>query len=257
MSAYGASLARWAALLLAVWALTATASARPGPPPLPETCLEEIARAERDFRLPPQLLRAIAPVESGRVDPRTGQLAPWVWSIDVNGAGQTFAAKEQAIAATEQQLMQGNKSVDVGCMQVNLSYHPAAFASLDEAFTPAANVRYAATFLVVLNRQLGSWEAAAKAYHSQSPGLGDDYLRRVAAFWPAGAARLQFQPPSALRPSRPPVPPNATPELAAWLSRTADEMDKLKSIYGASALLRPSKLRRPTRMARSPAAPRL
>ena len=38
-------------------------------------------------------------------------------------------------------------------MQVNLMHHPNAFADLDEAFDPAANARYAVTFLSALYQQ--------------------------------------------------------------------------------------------------------
>ncbi len=41
----------------------------------------------------------------------------------------------------------GMQSIDVGCMQINLRAHPAAFASIDDAFDPAANADYAARFL--------------------------------------------------------------------------------------------------------------
>ena len=39
---------------------------------------------------------------------------------------------------------QGARSIDVGCMQVNLLHHADAFASLEQAFDPVANARYAA-----------------------------------------------------------------------------------------------------------------
>jgi hypothetical protein len=69
-------------------------------------------------------------------------------------------------------------------MQINLQNHPAAFASLDEAFDPAANTAYAARFLRALYVQTGSWPAAAAAYHSQTPGIGEPYRDRVMAIWP-------------------------------------------------------------------------
>jgi hypothetical protein len=80
-------------------------------------------------------------------------------------------------------------SIDVGCMQVNLMYHPSAFASLEQAFDPSSNALYAARFLNRLFAQTNDWEQAAAMYHSATPELGEDYRQRVLAFWPAGAAR--------------------------------------------------------------------
>ena len=70
---------------------------------------------------------------------------------------------------------QGMRSIDVGCMQVNLMHHPNAFASLDAAFDPVANALYAARFLNTLYGISGSWVKATAAYHSQTPAIGADY----------------------------------------------------------------------------------
>jgi hypothetical protein len=76
------------------------------------------------------------------------------------------------------------RSIDVGCMQVNLLYHPDAFASLEEAFDPPANASFAARFLTQLHDQTGTWPTATAWYHSATPGLGADYQRKVAAVLP-------------------------------------------------------------------------
>jgi hypothetical protein len=64
-------------------------------------------------------------------------------------------------------------------MQVNLMYHPTAFATLDQAFDPAANAAYAAAFLKRLYAQFGSWPAATAAYHSAVPDIGEPYQQKV------------------------------------------------------------------------------
>jgi hypothetical protein len=69
-------------------------------------------------------------------------------------------------------------------MQVNLMYHPDAFANLNDAFDPVMNARYAARFLVQLHEQTGNWTTATAWYHSATPDLGDDYQRKVMAVWP-------------------------------------------------------------------------
>ena len=67
-------------------------------------------------------------------------------------------------------------------------HHPDAFASLQQAFDPAVNVRYAAQFLGRLQAEFGTWPAAVGAYHSRTPDLADEYGRRVMQAWPMAAA---------------------------------------------------------------------
>ena len=138
-----------AALVLLAGAARAGGTAQPG------ACGAAIAVSERVEHLPPQVLGAIGIVESGRPDPRTGAVAPWPWTINVAGVGHVFDTAADAIAAVQAAQATGIRSIDVGCMQVNLFHHPDAFASLEEAFDPASNVRYAAGFLVRLHAQAG------------------------------------------------------------------------------------------------------
>ena len=155
-----------------------------------DLCQLAIAGNASATRLPPNLMSAIGRVESGRVDPRDGNLKAWPWSINAEGRGYTFNTKAEAIAAVIALRARNVVSVDVGCMQVNLMYHPVAFASLEEAFDPAANVRYAAKFLGQLFAESGDWNTAAAHYHSKTPDLALAYQRKVLAQLP-GAARVQ------------------------------------------------------------------
>jgi hypothetical protein len=145
-------------------------------------CETAIVGAETTAHLPPRLLGAIASVESGRLDDR-GAVRPWPWTINAEGRGQFFATKVDAIAAVRGLQASGVRSIDVGCMQVNLMYHPNAFASLDDAFDPTANAQYAARFLNTLYGVSGSWVQATAAYHSETPAIGADYQHRVMARW--------------------------------------------------------------------------
>jgi Transglycosylase SLT domain len=177
---------RFLPLLILLIPVAATAS----PPPSPSTlCDAAIQGAEGAGRLPLRLLGAIAEVESGRLD-AAGQLRPWPWTIDAEGRGQFFATKQQAIAAVRALQAQGVQSIDVGCMQVNLMYHPNAFASLDQAFDPTANALYATRFLNALYASSGSWVQATAAYHSQTPAIGAGYQQRVMARWQHGTPLL-------------------------------------------------------------------
>jgi len=167
-------------LLLCLLALPASAAPRP---PAPAGCEPAIAAAEQGARTAPGLLHAIGLVESGRRDPRTGQRHPWPWTVTAEGVGTYYASKEEAIAAVQALQARGVASIDVGCMQVNLMYHPDAFRSLDQAFDPGPNAAYAARFLNSLYARLADWPAAAAAYHSMTPGPAAQYAKLIAAVW--------------------------------------------------------------------------
>jgi hypothetical protein len=146
-------------------------------------CRAAIAEAERGANLPRGLLQAIGRVESGRRDPETGQFAPWPWTINAEGEGKYFPTREAAIAHVRQLQARGVRIIDVGCMQVNLHHHPNAFASLEQAFDPLTNARYAARFLTELNGGRADWRQAAGHYHSQTPERAGPYREKVLAAW--------------------------------------------------------------------------
>lgn len=180
------------------------ASAQPGPAQDPTLqCRAAIARAAQDAGIPSGLLQAIGRVESGRRNPETGIAGPWPWTLNAEGRGQFFPTREAAIAAVRELQARGVRSIDVGCMQVNLHHHPRAFANLEEAFDPPANARYAARFLTELNATRGDWMVAAGHYHSQTPELAQAYRARVQAALPAEQARAGQD--LALSTTRPPV----------------------------------------------------
>jgi hypothetical protein len=174
-----------AALLgLALWPLTATAQSMPARGfSEGHLCRAAITEAERGANLPRGLLQAIGRVESGRRDPETGHFAPWPWTINAEGEGKYFPTREAAIAHVRQLQARGVRIIDVGCMQVNLHHHPNAFASLEQAFDPLSNARYAARFLTELNGGRADWRQAAGHYHSQTPERAGPYREKVLAAW--------------------------------------------------------------------------
>ena len=162
----------------------------------PLGCGPAAISAERDSGVPTGLLGAIGSVETGRLDQATGRADAWPWSTNLAGVGHYFSSKAEAIAWTAGQIASGQVSIDVGCFQINLKYHPAAFANLDDAFDPLSNARYAAVFLTGLYRRLGQWTTAVEYYHSADPALGQPYGQRVMALLGGG----EMRPPSALPP---------------------------------------------------------
>jgi hypothetical protein len=104
-------------------------------------CERAGAAAEQEGGLPAGLLLAIGRIESGRWDPQRNRVIPWPWSINAAGKGQWFGSKDDAALNTRAQLDAGTRSIDVGCFQINLLWHPTAFSNRDEAFDPSANAR--------------------------------------------------------------------------------------------------------------------
>jgi hypothetical protein len=170
---------------------------------LPDLCKAAIAMTERASGVPDRLMQAIAVMESGRRD-AGGAPVPWPWTINVEGVGEVFETKQQAIDAVKAHRARGARSIDVGCMQVNLMHHPDAFTSLEDAFDPAANARYAARFLQQLLVQTGSWPLAVAGYHSLTPEIGGDYAKKVLAIWARPGAPHQGVMPGSPPPALPP-----------------------------------------------------
>lgn len=147
-------------------------------------CRAAIAAAEREQAIPAHLMVAIGRVESGRREEATAVQHPWPWTIDAEGQGAFFDTEAQAIKAVEAMRARGVRSIDVGCMQINLMYHPDAFSSLEQAFDPRTNAAYAARFLRALYGRTGDWTKAVALYHSATPALGEPYAKKVMALWP-------------------------------------------------------------------------
>lgn len=146
-------------------------------------CERAARQAEREWYLPQGLLTAIGIVESGRHSP-TGAFAIWPWTINAERQGIYQPSKAAAVSMVRALQLRGVRLIDVGCFQVDLFYHPHAFASLDDAFDPDANARAAARILTLGRLRNSGWDGAIAAYHSAVPLLGVNYLQKVRAVWP-------------------------------------------------------------------------
>ncbi|HYD99144.1 MAG TPA: hypothetical protein VEH84_07160 [Alphaproteobacteria bacterium] len=148
-----------------------------------DICGRYIAAAERQLGIPGQLLAAISIVESGRWDRGIKARIAWPWTVTANGEGKYLPSKAAAIAEVRRLQKAGTRSIDIGCMQVNLHYHGDAFASLEEAFEPLDNVAYAATFLRELKAERGGWTGAMAWYHSRNRVHNLPYSLKVQKAW--------------------------------------------------------------------------
>ncbi|MBO4644154.1 MAG: transglycosylase SLT domain-containing protein [Alphaproteobacteria bacterium] len=146
-------------------------------------CLKEAVRLEKRERIQKNLLSAIALVESGRYSKQYPTGVSWPWTVTAEGKGQFYPSKEEALAAVRDLQSNGIENIDVGCMQINLKYHPNAFDSLEDAFNPAKNVAYAADFLKKNYQETKSWGEAATRYHSKNVRKAFKYEDKLLETW--------------------------------------------------------------------------
>lgn len=166
--------------------VTVAVSALPQPANALEThelCSNAIVRTERANDIPASLMSAIATVESGRWAADEKAIFAWPWTVTNGSDGRYFPTKEAAIAHVEKLRARGVRNIDVGCMQVNLMYHPDAFDDLETAFDPEANAAYAARFLNGLFKEHKSWGEAIRRYHSANAKFNLPYHRKVVRAW--------------------------------------------------------------------------
>jgi len=148
-------------------------------------CQRATAGQEAARQIPRKLLHAISIAESGRWDKNRRENIAWPWTVTSGGKGRYLPTKQAAIRAVRKLKRQGVWNIDVGCMQINLKYHPKAFKSLDDAFDPTKNTAYAAEFLVKLRQDKRSWVQAVKHYHSATRALHNPYRAKVYKIWRA------------------------------------------------------------------------
>ena len=169
------NLLRFRVVFALSWAMT-VGSAQAGDPGVARICDEAAAAASLAEGTPVNVLRAITRTETGRSG--EGGLQPWPWTVNMEGAGRWFESRDAALAYATANFQRGARSFDVGCFQINYKWHGHAFSSIEEMFDPLTNARYAARFLRDLHQELGSWSAAAGAFHSRTPKYANRYTAR-------------------------------------------------------------------------------
>ena len=146
-------------------------------------CADEARRLEIQENIPKLLLTAVTFTETGRRGPYGRQIMSWPWTLHAEGKSLHFQSKVEAANAVRALMARGVKNIDVGCMQINLRYHPHAFTSVEEALDPMANLAYGVTFLKHLEQRHNGWPAAIQNYHSANRAVNQRYRRKVFAIW--------------------------------------------------------------------------
>lgn len=129
--------------------------------PTSETCTTLIAAAEQRYQIPAGVLMAIALTESGR------EGRPHPMAMNIAGRAHFADSLSEMAAIVRRSFARGVRSIDVGCMQVNLKHHGHRFADPLMLTDPATNIDYAARYLVDLAAGDGSWKSAVMSYHNR------------------------------------------------------------------------------------------
>ena len=165
--------------LMPLPALAAKRSKSPAHPPrrVPSSYVQ-VARAHG---VAPALLFAVALQESQqlwRTD--TGRtLLPWPWTLNIAGTAARFKTRVACQTVLDDTLARGQKTVDIGLMQVCWRYHGQRFARPAAALEPLTNLAAGATILAEHYRESGSWRRAVALYHSATPARGEAYAAQV------------------------------------------------------------------------------
>ena len=149
-------------------------------------CAEDLPPGYRSVAaecgVPAALFYALALAESGtRID---AALRPWPWTLNVAGEGRMFVSRAAAWAELRQALAAGERSIDIGVMQVNWRYHREALQDPWQALDPYYNLRVAAGILVDCHELRGDWWEAVGCYHApQAAERASRFRDRVRAHW--------------------------------------------------------------------------
>jgi hypothetical protein len=147
-----------------------------------ESCEDITSIVEKTFAMPEGILTAITRIEAGRLT-SDGNREGWPWTINHAGKGLFFDSKENMLAYAENQLVDGDQNMDIGCMQISHYWHGDNFVDLDEMGDPFTNIAYAAAFLSDLEATHGSWDQAIRHYHNANPEQNTPYVNKVYAAW--------------------------------------------------------------------------
>ena len=107
-----------------------------------QKCSNIFSYFEKRHKIPKDTLYSISLQETQKPHSKHRLGLTWPWAVTVNpsGKGYHFKNKTEAIKFAKAQLASGKGSIDVGCMQINLKYHPDAFTSVEQAFSPRRNL---------------------------------------------------------------------------------------------------------------------
>lgn len=137
-----------------------------------------------EFGIPYTVLYAVAMTESGVGSSDDGVRRPWPWTLNVAGRGHVYPSRAAAWEALNAFIARGERSIDVGLMQVNWRFHREKLGDTWQALDPYHNLRVAAAILRDCFEQRRDWWAGVGCYHSPAnTARAFRYRSRVIGHW--------------------------------------------------------------------------
>jgi soluble lytic murein transglycosylase-like protein len=137
-----------------------------------------------EYDIPYTVLYAVALAESGVGKNGRGIRRPWPWTLNVAGRGRTYPSRDAAWTALNFFLAKGERSIDIGLMQVNWRYHQNRLRNTWRALDPYFNLRVGAAILRQCYEQRADWWKSVGCYHAPSnPERARRYRARVLNHW--------------------------------------------------------------------------
>ena len=136
-----------------------------------------------EYGIPHSVLYAVALTESG-VGNDNGVRHPWPWTLNVAGRGHVYPSREAAWHALNTFIARGERSIDIGLMQVNWRFHKDKLGDTWRALDPYYNLRVAAVILRQCFEQRRDWWAGVGCYHApMDTARAQRYRSRVVGHW--------------------------------------------------------------------------
>jgi len=137
-----------------------------------------------EFGVPATVLYAVAVAESGVGTDAHGVRRPWPWSLNVAGRAHLYPSRHAASKALDSFIAQGERSIDIGLMQVNWRFHRDKLGDARQALDPYHNLRVGARILRECYERRGEWWAGVGCYHAPAnPARAQRYRARVVGHW--------------------------------------------------------------------------
>lgn len=148
-------------------------------------CTDSAQYASERTGVPLAILLALTLAETGQSTFNKGSLSAWPWAVQSGQQGNWFPDSRSAISFIKSLVEQGRSNIDIGCFQLNVHWHGAAFQNIEEMISPNNNALYAAGFLQRLYQQTGDWRSAVGRYHSNNAERAEGYIRRLKSLYAA------------------------------------------------------------------------
>ncbi len=134
--------------------------------------------------IPHTVLYAVALAESATQIDQGDLYRPWPWTLNVAGRGYFFDSRLAAWQSLTGWLREGQRSIDIGLMQVNWRYHQKRLGTPWEALDPYHNLRVGAAILQECYETRQDWWSSVGCYHAPAnSNRADRYRRRVVSHW--------------------------------------------------------------------------